>query len=502
MKDSETPHGAPRRTGTPGWRELDEFIEALRSWAQDSDEVLGLAVYGSVARGEADPYSDLDVVLLVRSRDEVQKVEEELVRKWDHDFDFVKDGKRVIFMWSPPIKMELAVLVEEGLPGVRSLFIESRIQDPTRAVLVDKSGKLSSALAAWLTDTHVEDSDPFQREAWSFLYYYHGFHAPFARGDLYRAFFLYSLAFFKLATLAYIARGGTDYLYAPKLLLHRLSAGDAARVRAVSPVFDALRMRAGKEAMFDFFLDLVHQTGRSETFPPERMVALRAGIHQSHPRFYGLRDLGMISGIRPGVVFRAARLDRYPAEELLAWFDTTGLRTLVDLRTDREMAERGYGYPASALERLNYVRLPVTTDLSSQVRDPTTPFDRLARFYAELPNESTFREAVRGVIAILADPGRCPAVIHCRGGTDRTGMLVAVVLLAVRLDRMAVLADYLLSYGHTKADLLQRLFDSIDRMGGIDSFLREVGVTQTELDALRRNLAEPPVGGKSVGGGA
>lgn len=45
----------------------------------------------------------------------------------------------------------------------------------------------------------------------------------------------------------------------------------------------------------------------------------------------------------------------------------------------------------------------------------------------------------------LADPERLPAVIHCLGGKDRTGLSVALLLTALDVPRQVVLDDYQLS---------------------------------------------------------
>jgi hypothetical protein len=45
----------------------------------------------------------------------------------------------------------------------------------------------------------------------------------------------------------------------------------------------------------------------------------------------------------------------------------------------------------------------------------------------------------------LADPGRLPAVIHCLGGKDRTGLAIALLLTALGVEREVVLDDYQLT---------------------------------------------------------
>jgi hypothetical protein len=56
-------------------------------------------------------------------------------------------------------------------------------------------------------------------------------------------------------------------------------------------------------------------------------------------------------------------------------------------------------------------------------------------------------EAVR--LLGRADAG--PALVHCAAGKDRTGVLVALVLDAVGVEREAVIADYALSAEHVEA---------------------------------------------------
>jgi protein-tyrosine phosphatase len=46
------------------------------------------------------------------------------------------------------------------------------------------------------------------------------------------------------------------------------------------------------------------------------------------------------------------------------------------------------------------------------------------------------------ILSLPAEESRLPAVIHCAGGKDRTGMTVALLLTALGVDREDVLDDY------------------------------------------------------------
>ena len=142
MSDLGRRGAVPRWGGLRRTKKLSEFLIELRNWADEYPLVTGLAVYGSAARGEADPYSDLDLVAVVRNPDDAAVVEREIVLRRETVLDFSKGGKRVAFVKDPFVKVEVTVVLEDRLPEVRRLFLESRIPEPSHAVLVDKSGAL------------------------------------------------------------------------------------------------------------------------------------------------------------------------------------------------------------------------------------------------------------------------------------------------------------------------------------------------------------------------
>ncbi|KAI0397273.1 protein-tyrosine phosphatase-like protein [Xylariaceae sp. FL0594] len=106
------------------------------------------------------------------------------------------------------------------------------------------------------------------------------------------------------------------------------------------------------------------------------------------------------------------------------------------------------------------------------------------------------REALR---TIISPETPCPMLVHCTQGKDRTGIIVALALLALRVPLDAVAHDYLLSQqglqperkerlveiveiGLTPAwadcspDMIERLRSHLDvRYGGVDGYLDAIG---------------------------
>jgi protein-tyrosine phosphatase len=121
---------------------------------------------------------------------------------------------------------------------------------------------------------------------------------------------------------------------------------------------------------------------------------------------------------------------------------------------------------------------------------------------------------------LLGEDG-LPAVFHCHAGKDRTGVVAALLLESLGVDREAVLDDYDLTARYRlrehQDDSYQRLLDSgmspgaaagvlrtsrwamadalshLDRsFGGIDAYLTgAAGMSAAEVETLRNRLVAP-----------
>ena len=126
---------------------------------------------------------------------------------------------------------------------------------------------------------------------------------------------------------------------------------------------------------------------------------------------------------------------------------------------------------------------------------------------------------IRETLATLAEPGTLPALVHCAAGTDRTGIISAVVLGIAGVPAETIAADYALSGRY----LLERdiddgtrpeVFDGeytperyeqqysppeamlavlryVDRRyRGIDGYVRTIGLDGNQIKSLRDAIIE------------
>jgi protein-tyrosine phosphatase len=140
-----------------------------------------------------------------------------------------------------------------------------------------------------------------------------------------------------------------------------------------------------------------------------------------------------------GLVFRSDALHKFTAADLGS-YESLGLNAVYDLRGDAERELYPNPFPSTQLALLSQV---------SVAADPA----EAGSYEGARGGERLLREMYRGMLdgsaavlgrllGSLAEPGSLPAVFHCTGGKDRTGIASALLLELLGVHREAVLDDY------------------------------------------------------------
>jgi protein-tyrosine phosphatase len=158
-----------------------------------------------------------------------------------------------------------------------------------------------------------------------------------------------------------------------------------------------------------------------------------------------IRDVGglpMRDGrtTRRGVLLRSASLRYCTPSDIAHLVDEFGLRLVIDLRTqrERELAVSPVAFAEAGVETAGLSFIPEEGRELPETEDDVDPLIHIYLGY--------LRDRAGNVVTAvrrLAAAG--PTLVHCAAGKDRTGVLVALVLDAVGVERDAVVADYALS---------------------------------------------------------
>ena len=178
------------------------------------------------------------------------------------------------------------------------------------------------------------------------------------------------------------------------------------------------------------------------------------------------RDLGGYrtgSGrrIRWGRVFRSDALHGM-TEGDVAMYDDLGLTAVYDLRGEVEVAEQ----PDPMLSRhLPMLSRPAGENIAGAF-DGATGEDGerlLAGLYiGQIDHSAT---TIGELFSALAEPDGLPAVFHCHAGKDRTGLVAALLLEALGVERDAILDDYELTARYRLRAQQDQTFERMMKLG-------------------------------------
>ena len=88
------------------------------------------------------------------------------------------------------------------------------------------------------------------------------------------------------------------------------------------------------------------------------------------------------------------------------------------------------------------------------------------------------REEVVRFLKIVADPGNCPAFVHCKHGADRTGLMCAIYRVAMQGWSREDAAEEMVKGGFGHHTVWKNLVEYLDELD-VDQVKREAGVEGT-----------------------
>jgi protein-tyrosine phosphatase len=232
------------------------------------------------------------------------------------------------------------------------------------------------------------------------------------------------------------------------------------------------------------------------------------------------RDLGGIATAtgttRCGVVYRSDRLSNLTDGDRVLLCDL-GIATIIDMRTAEERHRAPNRLPRQA--RLKQVSrsflprhtLPMFDAINSGEYNADAAYAAMIEQYETLALEHA--DDYGRIVEDLIQPGAAPAIVHCTSGKDRTGMVTAIILLAIDTPIETIIADYTMTQGRiekvdyfadtanpraveivmaAKPDYIHAALKAItSEFGSVTSYLRKaVGIDAEKQRRLRALLID------------
>jgi protein-tyrosine phosphatase len=186
-----------------------------------------------------------------------------------------------------------------------------------------------------------------------------------------------------------------------------------------------------------------------------------------------------------------------------------GVHTLIDIRSPQEAAALCYQWADA--HRCRRLHLPIEKyypHVGILIRQATS----LVETYCIMVD--AYPDCVGAILRAVAEAPPGGVLVHCQGGKDRTGTIVALLLSIAGVSRAAIAADYALSQARLWPEYEQRLqggpleqpetlwtrpladptamYTFLDHMdshhGGVHAYLAQAGLSADQILQLRQRL--------------
>ncbi|HEY8456624.1 MAG TPA: tyrosine-protein phosphatase [Actinopolymorphaceae bacterium] len=231
-------------------------------------------------------------------------------------------------------------------------------------------------------------------------------------------------------------------------------------------------------------------------------------LHLDWPNCLNARDLGGLPTSDGGKIRERAlvRTDSHYklTQEGVEAVHAYGVSRIIDLRRERECETHPSPFAGSPI----YQNIPV-----QDPADPDNSTLSLSEIYIAMLDLRP--KLFASAMAAMAEAPRGAVVVHCAGGKDRTGMVVAMALELAGVDRQTIAADYAVTETRlaeenaavlesitdpevreivrrlqpTRPETMLATLEHLDRKyGGVAAYLETGGFTAAQVQSLRNRL--------------
>ncbi len=213
-----------------------------------------------------------------------------------------------------------------------------------------------------------------------------------------------------------------------------------------------------------------------------------------------VRDLGGLptadgGTVRTGRLIRSDNLQDLSERDVHLLVDELHVRSVADLRTGVEVTAEGPG-PLAALNDVEIVHLSLFPESGENTDAAADDAPVVLPWQSDQRTERVRRQGASGVyLGYLDDRADSvldalrliaytdgATIVHCAAGKDRTGVVVALALAEVGVERDSIVADY--------ARSAERIEDIFDRLRGTRTYAEDMAHSDADKHAPRASTIE------------
>ncbi len=408
--------------------------------------------------------------------------------------------KWIIYTQETFLKLEISIKEICEAKNDVIFIIESKIQNPKQAIAYDKNNIISQIYTEnWVNLNDFNRlKELFTKECQKFLYYFEIFLSYLVRDDEYRAYMNYTIAFYKLVGLKAMVEDEYYNLYQPSRFTTRIIDNWEMRVRyyQASAGLRKYDMIDQRDNLKNLFLEVLKKG--IDKFHLGKVIFsdiynFFKNLDKKYLPFKNMRDLALIPNhfsngrrIKEGLIYRSSSLSKNSNELILKFLMDKQIKYILDIRGKDELENyiKYNNFYDDNLKENYVVNIPFKTEVNTYILDK--PYENF--YYAFLKD---FRSEIKLIFEkYFTNASTNKLIIHCEGGKDRTGVIIALLLDLLEIKRELIIEDYLLSYSDTNRDYIDLILKTIDvEYGGTECFLKnQCNVSKESINTIREVL--------------
>ena len=192
---------------------------------------------------------------------------------------------------------------------------------------------------------------------------------------------------------------------------------------------------------------------------------------------WNLRDVSDIdpNRINSRILLRSSSLHAYTRDHLLdESFARSKIRSVIDIRTVREVEMQR----EQKLEGFNHYHIPIGVKRNKGDAARVAGYIGSYQSYPKI-----FKKEIAEIFRLLLSTK--PILVHCHVGTDRTGIVVAILYKMLGIPDAIITRDYLSSRYTTKVERIEKTLKVIHEIGVSCYFRDYLKLEESEISQIR-----------------
>jgi protein tyrosine/serine phosphatase/predicted nucleotidyltransferase len=448
-------------------------------------------LYGSWARGTANPNSDIDIQVLVNSKFKsemfIEQIKNSINIKILKVVEIKLRCKIVIYFYNYP-KLELAIC--NDIHDINRNYIGSEIKNYDSSILYHSPlfktdlRKCLKSLTEQSKDINISEKSKLYIN--KFIYEFENCSDMHRRSDGYRFYFFYNIALDSAVKLFYYSKGYSSFDFLPRYFIPELlNSEERETFYSLYGSMFLPNANEKKRNLLDFFYKSLEQLNLKS----EEIFEIKHVCESFYERdyFWNFRDIAKNNpAIKKGFVFRSATLSLFEKTiRFKEMVEKLQIKTIIDIRADRELEETSYSEEIK--NEINYVRAPF---------DPWNQPEWYKKEFNYGTNEEIAyrffimgcKNEIKTIFESILNEKNGAVVIHCFAGKDRTGIFISLIHLLSGADYEIIKNDFMASEVDMKLHRLNLVLDIVEKEGGIENYLLSCGISKQRILEIKKKL--------------